>query len=112
MNNNTLDGLNNSTNTTLDGSGGSSGYTPDWYKALGVTLALTSGLFIGSSFIFKKKGLLDTNALGHEPAKGHAYLKSPMWWTGMILSKVDVSHLIMFPHPSSTPYLKLPSNTN
>ncbi|KAJ3055928.1 hypothetical protein HK097_008737 [Rhizophlyctis rosea] len=61
------------------------GTEPAWYKAVGITLALASGLFIGSSFIFKKKGLLDTNALGHEPGHGHAYLKSGMWWTGMIL---------------------------
>ncbi|KAI9209490.1 magnesium transporter NIPA-domain-containing protein [Polychytrium aggregatum] len=58
---------------------------PSWYTAVGIILALTSGLFIGSSFIFKKKGLLDTNALGHEAGVGHAYLKNGMWWTGMIL---------------------------
>ncbi|KAJ1569905.1 hypothetical protein HK096_010559, partial [Nowakowskiella sp. JEL0078] len=53
------------------------------YSAVGITLAVLSGVFIGASFIFKKRGLLDTNALGYEPAKGHAYLKSPMWWVGM-----------------------------
>lgn len=31
------------------------------------------------------KGLLDTNALGHAAGHGHAYLKSRMWWSGMIL---------------------------
>ncbi|KAJ3129325.1 hypothetical protein HK098_001737 [Nowakowskiella sp. JEL0407] len=55
------------------------------YSVVGLTLAITSGFFIGSSFIFKKRGLLDTNALGHEAGKGHAYLKSPMWWLGMTL---------------------------
>jgi len=59
-----------------------------WEKAVGISLALASGVFIGSSFIFKKKGLLDTNALGHAPAQGHAYLKSKMWWAGMILMGV------------------------
>ncbi|ORY53913.1 DUF803-domain-containing protein [Rhizoclosmatium globosum] len=58
---------------------------PTWYKYVGITLALTSGLFIGSSFIFKKRGLLDTKAKHGELGDGHAYLKSPMWWTGMIL---------------------------
>ncbi|KAJ3089718.1 hypothetical protein HK102_005684 [Quaeritorhiza haematococci] len=61
---------------------------PEWHKSVGITLALMSGFFIGSSFIFKKKGLLDTNALGHEAGKGHAYLKSGMWWAGMILMGV------------------------
>jgi hypothetical protein len=61
---------------------------PPWYKAVGITLALTSGLFIGSSFIFKKKGLIDSRALGGgDVGSSHAYLKNPMWWTGMILSK-------------------------
>ncbi|KAJ3326955.1 hypothetical protein HDU76_012481 [Blyttiomyces sp. JEL0837] len=58
---------------------------PEWYKAAGISLALSSGLFIGSSFIFKKKGLLDTKATHGEVGSGHDYLKSPMWWTGMIL---------------------------
>jgi hypothetical protein len=63
---------------------------PPWYKAVGITLALVSGLFIGSSFIFKKKGLIDCRALGDTDAgNSHAYLKSPMWWTGMILSKCN-----------------------
>ncbi|KAI9347806.1 magnesium transporter, partial [Zopfochytrium polystomum] len=58
---------------------------PPYYKAVGITLALTSGFFIGSSFIFKKKGLIDTNTLHGEVGAGHAYLKSGLWWTGMIL---------------------------
>ncbi|KAI9330886.1 magnesium transporter [Obelidium mucronatum] len=59
--------------------------TPGWYHYVGITLALTSGLFIGSSFIFKKKGLLDTKKDHGELGDGHQYLNSPMWWTGMIL---------------------------
>ncbi|KAJ1540023.1 hypothetical protein HK405_012141, partial [Cladochytrium tenue] len=58
---------------------------PGYYHAVGITLALTSGLFIGASFIFKKKGLILTNALHGDVGAGHAYLRSPMWWTGMIL---------------------------
>ncbi|KAJ3278556.1 hypothetical protein HDU76_009845, partial [Blyttiomyces sp. JEL0837] len=59
---------------------------PDWYKPLGITLAISSGVFIGSSFIFKKKGLLDTiSKHGQNIGAGHKYLESPMWWTGMIL---------------------------
>ncbi|KAF8949585.1 hypothetical protein BGZ46_005078, partial [Entomortierella lignicola] len=39
-------------------------------------------LFIGASFVLKKKGLLRSSAIAGE---GHAYLKSPLWWTGMIM---------------------------
>ncbi|KAJ3094937.1 hypothetical protein HDU97_007433 [Phlyctochytrium planicorne] len=58
---------------------------PAWYKPVGITLALTSGFFIGSSFIFKKRGLLDSQRKHGEIGHGHSYLKSPLWWTGMIL---------------------------
>lgn len=59
---------------------------PPGFKFIGLALAIGSGLFIGSSFVFKKKGLLaaqrkyDTTA-----GESHAYLKSPMWWTGMTI---------------------------
>eukprot|EP00794_Sanderia_malayensis_P007191 gene7191-7997_t len=56
----------------------------DFYKGLG--LALSSGLFIGSSFIIKKKGLLRVSRSSDTRAGqgGFAYLKEWMWWTGMI----------------------------
>ncbi|KAI0756266.1 magnesium transporter, partial [Daedaleopsis nitida] len=52
--------------------------------SIGVVLAIGSGLLIGSSFVFKKKGLLSSQK-GHVVGEGVAYLKSPMWWTGMII---------------------------
>ncbi|KAJ3058459.1 hypothetical protein HK102_010495, partial [Quaeritorhiza haematococci] len=59
---------------------------PTWYKYVGVSLALSSALFIGSSFVLKKRGLLDSNALsGTRPGDGFAYLKNALWWIGMIL---------------------------
>ncbi|KAJ3212403.1 hypothetical protein HDU67_003863 [Dinochytrium kinnereticum] len=58
---------------------------PSWYKPVGITLALASGFFIGSSFIFKKRGLLDSQAKHGQIGTGHSYLSSPLWWTGMIL---------------------------
>ncbi|KAI8847189.1 magnesium transporter NIPA-domain-containing protein [Chytridium lagenaria] len=58
---------------------------PHWYKPVGIFLALASGFFIGSSFIFKKRGLLDSQAKHGEIGAGHSYLSSPLWWTGMIL---------------------------
>ncbi|KAJ3387434.1 hypothetical protein HDU92_001957 [Lobulomyces angularis] len=60
---------------------------PAWHKIAGISLAVTSSLFIGSSFVIKKKGLINSN----EPGKvndDHSYLKEPLWWTGMILMLV------------------------
>ncbi|KAF9483113.1 DUF803-domain-containing protein [Pholiota conissans] len=51
-------------------------------KIVGIILAITSGLLIGSSFVFKKKGLLRSQA-GGQLGEGVAYLKSPLWWIGM-----------------------------
>ncbi|KAM6501524.1 DUF803 domain containing protein [Amanita muscaria] len=53
-------------------------------KVVGVILAVCSGLLIGSSFVLKKKGLLRSQA-GAVAGEGVAYLKSPLWWTGMIM---------------------------
>ncbi|TBU54897.1 magnesium transporter NIPA-domain-containing protein [Dichomitus squalens] len=57
---------------------------PSQYRAVGVVLAIGSGVLIGSSFVFKKKGLLSSQK-GHVMGEGVAYLKSPMWWTGMTI---------------------------
>ncbi|KAH9849219.1 DUF803-domain-containing protein [Lenzites betulinus] len=57
---------------------------PSQYRAVGVVLAIGSGVLIGSSFVFKKRGLLNSQK-GHAAGEGVAYLKSPMWWTGMII---------------------------
>ncbi|GAN07340.1 DUF803 domain membrane protein [Mucor ambiguus] len=56
------------------------------YKGIGVSLAVASGVFIGSSFVFKKKGLLQSiEKSGGVAGEGYTYLKSAMWWSGMIL---------------------------
>jgi hypothetical protein len=52
-----------------------------YYKVVGIILAIASGVLIGSSFVFKKKGLLASQANAGE---GVSYLKSWLWWTGMI----------------------------
>ncbi|CAI5793621.1 magnesium transporter NIPA2-like [Podarcis lilfordi] len=56
----------------------------DFYIGLG--LALSSSLFIGGSFILKKKGLLKLSSRGAVRAGlgGHAYLKEWMWWAGLL----------------------------
>ncbi|KAG9035219.1 hypothetical protein FRB95_011662 [Tulasnella sp. JGI-2019a] len=53
-------------------------------KVVGVILAITSGLLIGSSFVLKKKGLIASQK-GHAAGEGVAYLKSPLWWMGMTM---------------------------
>ncbi|PWN42601.1 DUF803-domain-containing protein [Ceraceosorus guamensis] len=63
-----------------------SGSNPPAFQYVGIALAVGSGLFIGSSFVLKKKGLLASQKLhGQKAGEGHAYLKSWMWWSGMIL---------------------------
>ncbi|RKO99425.1 hypothetical protein CXG81DRAFT_14530, partial [Caulochytrium protostelioides] len=59
--------------------------TPGWHAIVGITLACVSGIFIGASFVFKKRGLLSANQVAGE---GHAYLRSPMWWFGLVLMTV------------------------
>ncbi|KAI5463717.1 magnesium transporter NIPA-domain-containing protein [Mariannaea sp. PMI_226] len=59
---------------------------PGWYKAVGIGLAVGSGLFIGVSFVLKKVGLLRANEKYNEVAgEGYGYLKNAYWWGGMTL---------------------------
>ncbi len=59
---------------------------PPAFKAVGLTLAIASGVFIGTSFVLKKTGLLRANAKYNEEAgEGYGYLKNAYWWTGMTL---------------------------
>uniref|UniRef100_A0A2P2JCP0 Probable magnesium transporter n=1 Tax=Rhizophora mucronata TaxID=61149 RepID=A0A2P2JCP0_RHIMU len=55
----------------------------------GVILALLSSVFIGGSFIIKKKGLRRAAAASGVRAGigGFSYLLEPLWWVGMITSK-------------------------
>ncbi|KAG6297603.1 hypothetical protein E4U46_005745 [Claviceps purpurea] len=62
------------------------GNRPDSYKAIGISLAVASGLFIGTSFVLKKVGLLRANEKYKEVAgEGYGYLKNAFWWGGMTL---------------------------
>lgn len=59
---------------------------PPVYKAVGLTLAIASGLFIGTSFVLKKVGLLKANVkYNQEAGEGYGYLKNAYWWSGMTL---------------------------
>lgn len=59
---------------------------------IGLLLAVSSSLFIGSSFIIKKKGLIQLGRYGGKRAAagGFGYLKEPIWWAGLICSKFFV----------------------
>ena len=58
---------------------------PASYKVIGVLLAVGSGLLIGGSFIFKKKGLQAAERkFGAAKGEGHEYLKS--WLVRSLLS--------------------------
>lgn len=59
---------------------------PKAYYAIGISLAISSGLFIGTSFVLKKIGLLRANVKYNEEAgEGYGYLKNAFWWSGMTL---------------------------
>ncbi|GMH37361.1 hypothetical protein BSKO_05234 [Bryopsis sp. KO-2023] len=54
-------------------------------QAKGLFLAISSSIFIGSSFIIKKKGLKIAGASGKRAGSGgYSYLKEPIWWAGMV----------------------------
>jgi hypothetical protein len=54
----------------------------------GLTLAMSSSAFIGSSFVIKKIGLKKAGDSGVRAGSGgHSYLYEPLWWLGMITSK-------------------------
>ncbi|KAJ3064472.1 hypothetical protein HDU98_012135 [Podochytrium sp. JEL0797] len=60
--------------------------TPAWQMAAGIALALLSNAFIGASVVFRKRGLIDIGAVGHDVTTGStAYLSNKYWWAGMVL---------------------------
>jgi len=57
-------------------------------KYIGLILAVSGSVLIGTSFIITKKGLIDAAkrnaAYGAQSASDNlAYLKNPIWWTGL-----------------------------
>ncbi|KAJ3293352.1 hypothetical protein HDU79_000388, partial [Rhizoclosmatium sp. JEL0117] len=61
----------------------------DLETVVGVTLAVMSGLFLGSSVVLRKRGLIEIAADGHNVAEGStAYLKNRFWWAGMGLQAI------------------------
>ncbi|XP_030923868.1 probable magnesium transporter NIPA2 isoform X2 [Quercus lobata] len=51
----------------------------------GLVLAVSSSVFIGTSFIIKKKGLKKAGTTGTRAGSGgYSYLSEPWWWAGML----------------------------
>ncbi|KAL8287210.1 hypothetical protein RQP46_003662 [Phenoliferia psychrophenolica] len=54
-------------------------------KLIGLSLAISSSLLIGSSFIWTKKGLASAGeAQGSRASANYSYLRNGLWWIGMI----------------------------
>ncbi|EMD66858.1 hypothetical protein GGP41_008247 [Bipolaris sorokiniana] len=80
------------------GMGGNTANRPASYKIIGLVLAISSGVFIGSSFVIKKHGLLQANKKYNEEAgEGYGYLKNAWWWLGMTLMIVgEICNLVAY----------------
>ncbi|KAF4591570.1 DUF803 domain membrane protein [Ophiocordyceps camponoti-floridani] len=52
-------------------------------KYIGLALAMSSALAIGTSFVITKKGLLDAEQRHGFEGDGFVYLRSPVWWAGI-----------------------------
>jgi hypothetical protein len=76
-------------NPRMEGGGGG-GQELSTDNVKGIVLALLSSGFIGASFIIKKKGLRRAAVASGIRAGvgGYSYLLEPLWWVGMITSKV------------------------
>lgn len=53
-------------------------------KYVGLALAIMSTMAIGTSFVITKKGLLEASERHGFEGDGFAYLKSPLWWGGIV----------------------------
>ena len=53
-------------------------------KYIGLILAIFSTLGIGASFVITKKGLNAAAQLHGFEGEGYAYIKNPIWWSGMV----------------------------
>ncbi|KAH7277940.1 hypothetical protein KP509_38G016500 [Ceratopteris richardii] len=70
---------------------------------VGLTLALLSSFFIGSSFILKKKGLIRAGASGiRAGVGGYSYLTEPLWWVGMITMIVgEIANFVAYAYAAA-----------
>jgi hypothetical protein len=75
----------------MTGGGSSSSSAPAWHQVVGISLAISSGAFIGTSYILKKMGILMVKKKHGDDCPGHAYVKNPVWWSGLILSEYSLA---------------------
>lgn len=52
-------------------------------KYIGLALAISSSLAIGTSFVITKKGLIQAEERHGFEGEGFVYLRNPMWWGGI-----------------------------
>ena len=53
-------------------------------KWVGLLLAITAGVAIGSSLVITKKGLQDASKRHGFEGSGYQYMKNPIWWAGTL----------------------------
>ncbi|KAK1828443.1 hypothetical protein QBC39DRAFT_265000 [Podospora conica] len=53
-------------------------------RYIGLGLAISSSLAIGTSFVITKKGLMQAEERHGFEGDGFVYMRSPMWWAGII----------------------------
>ncbi|KZF19736.1 DUF803 domain membrane protein [Xylona heveae TC161] len=53
-------------------------------KYIGLALAVTSTVAIGTSFVITKRGLNEASERHGFEGEGFSYLKSPIWWGGIV----------------------------
>ncbi|PAA61798.1 hypothetical protein BOX15_Mlig009478g1 [Macrostomum lignano] len=74
--------LDNSTNASMVSSASNGRF--DFY--IGLFLAMSSSLFIGTSFILKKKALIRLSNRGIRAGEGgYGYLRDVVWWSGFLM---------------------------
>ncbi|CAG8726850.1 8000_t:CDS:2 [Dentiscutata erythropus] len=73
----------------------------DHDKYIGLALAVSSSLLIGTSFIITKKGLIDSTRRHGSSSEDHSYLRNPIWWIGM--STMVIGELLNFAAYSFAP---------
>ncbi|KAI9167371.1 putative magnesium transporter NIPA4 [Paramyrothecium foliicola] len=52
-------------------------------KYIGLALAMTSALAIGTSFVITKKGLIQAEERHGFEGDGFVYMRNPLWWAGI-----------------------------
>lgn len=68
----------------MAGGSSSTAQNEDWQKAAGISISIIGSLLTGLAFVLQKKGHMSG---GEIDPTSNAYLKSPVWWFGMLSRK-------------------------